>query len=298
MGRNYWNVLWNINVVALATFCVLMQLFVKVAVDSLHHRQLLLECIMEYKCCRFFSIYEYLFNLHHLPYFMDEIITDDGSLTYRSEILDEPYHTKAGAIVEALEKHARALKVWEKDCPVIFDVCSGLSYSAACALEEIRSNGNNSLVTIYLFENDRTILEKNLNLPDSIKYTQDGALKKITCYHHFKAAIRKYLHHNINVYKSENLRITLMFGDFYLTINSVEESADFVFYAPFSPMFTPQMWSYKMFRILFMHMSPHGQLTTYSYAKKVRDALTEAGFKVRDGPILGRRSPSLIAAKD
>lgn len=46
---------------------------------------------------------------------MDFIITDDGSLTFRKAELDELYHTEAGAIVEALEKHARALKVWEMD---------------------------------------------------------------------------------------------------------------------------------------------------------------------------------------
>ena len=76
---------------------------------------------------------------------MDFIVTDDGSKTFRNVEIDELYHTKAGAIVEALEKHVRALKVWERNNPVIFDVCSGLSYNAACAVEEIRKHHNNSL---------------------------------------------------------------------------------------------------------------------------------------------------------
>jgi tRNA U34 5-methylaminomethyl-2-thiouridine-forming methyltransferase MnmC len=229
---------------------------------------------------------------------MEELTTDDGSKTYRSPDVDEWYHTKAGAVVEALEKHARALSVWEKESPVIFDVCSGLSYSAACALEEIRFHGNDSLVTIYLFENDRNILEKNLELPDKIEYEQDGIKKKITCYHHFKAAIKKYLSHNINIYESENLRIILVFGDIYLTIDKIEESADYIFFAPFSPMFTPDMWRYALFRKLYLHTAPHGKISTYSYAKKVRDAMAEAGFKVKNGPVLGRRSPSLIGLKE
>ena len=229
---------------------------------------------------------------------MEEIITDDGSLTYRNEALDEPYHTKAGAIVEALEKHARVLNVWEKENPIIFDVCSGLSYSAACALEEIRNHDNNSLVTIYLFENDRAILEMNLKLPDSLEYKQDGLKKHIKNYHHLKAAIRKYLEHNINVYDTENLHIILMFGDAYLQIDKVEESADYIFYAPFSPQITPNMWNYDIFRKLYLHTAPHGKISTYSYAKKVREAMFEAGFKVINGPILGRRSPSLIGVKE
>jgi hypothetical protein len=229
---------------------------------------------------------------------MDELITDDGSKTYRNPDVEEWYHTKAGAIVEALEKHARALKVWEKDSPVIFDVCSGLSYSAACALEEIRAHGNDSLVTIYLFENDRGILEKNLSLPDSILYEQDGMKKEITYYHHMKEAVRNYLDNNINIYESENLRIVLVFGDVYSTIDFIEESADYIFFAPFSPMFTPDMWRYALFRKLYLHTAPHGKISTYSYAKKVRDAMAEAGYTVVNGPTLGRRSPSLIGLKE
>jgi tRNA U34 5-methylaminomethyl-2-thiouridine-forming methyltransferase MnmC len=228
---------------------------------------------------------------------MKELITEDGSKTYHNPIIDEWYHTKSGAIVEALEKHARSLNVWEKTNPIIFDVCSGLSYSAACALEEIRSHGNNSLVTIYLFENDRVILEKNLELPDTLEYVQDGFNKQITCYKEFKVAIRKYLQQNINVYESNNLRIILMFGDVHLTLNKVEESADYIFYAPFSPQFTPKMWNYDIFRQLYLHTAPNGKLSTYSYAKQVRDALIQAGFKVENGPTIGRRSPSLIAKK-
>jgi hypothetical protein len=241
--------------------------------------------------------YSYLFNLNHLPNVMDELITDDGSKTYRNLDVDEWYHTKAGAIVEALEKHARALSVWEKESPIIFDVCSGLSYSAACALEEVRNHGNDSLVTIYLFENDRKILEKNMELPDNIEYEQDGVKKKISSYHYFKEAIRKYLLHNVNIYESENLRIILMFGDVYSQIDLVEESADYIFFAPFSPIFAPNMWKYDLFRKLYLHTAPHGKISTYSYAKKVRDAMAESGFKVKNGPVLGRRSPSLIGIK-
>lgn len=229
---------------------------------------------------------------------MEQLITDDGSKTFRNPLVDELYHTKAGAIVEALEKHARALKVWEKENPVIFDVCSGLSYSAACALEEIRNHKNNSFVTIYLFENDRKILEKNLELSDNIEYTQDNIHQKIKCYIHFKEAIRNYLKNNISIYQSENLKIIILYGDVYNTIETVEESADFIFYAPFSPQFTPKMWTVDIFKKMYAHLTKNGKLSTYSYAKKVRDALIESKFKVINGPTLGRRSPSLIAIKE
>ena len=38
-------------------------------------------------------------------------------------------------------------------------------------------------------------------------------------------------------------------------------------------------------------------LATYSYARKVRENLNEAGLVVYDGPIVGRRSPCTLARK-
>ncbi|OGZ02584.1 MAG: hypothetical protein A2390_00145 [Candidatus Liptonbacteria bacterium RIFOXYB1_FULL_36_10] len=228
---------------------------------------------------------------------MDFIVTDDGSLTFRNSALDELYHTKSGAIVEALEKHARALKVWEKENPVIFDVCSGLSYNAACAVEEILNHNNNSLITIYLFENDRSALEANLELPDVIEYVQQGKKQSINCYVHFKNAIRNFLEKNISIYQNDKLKIIIVFGDFMKTIDDVKELADFVFYAPFSPMKTSKMWESDVFKKLYSRMNNGSKLSTYSYARRVRDGLKSAGFIVKNGPILGRRSPSLIGEK-
>lgn len=146
---------------------------------------------------------------------MDFITTDDRSLTFRNNELHELYHTKAGAIVEALEKHARALNVWEKNNPILFDVCSGLSYNAACAVEEIRNHDNNSLITVYLFENDLSVLKANLELPDNLNYVQDGEKKTITCFVHFKNAILLILLR----YSSVNRYVCHMtfFGSFFQT---------------------------------------------------------------------------------
>jgi len=41
-------------------------------------------------------------------------------------------------------------------------------------------------------------------------------------------------------------------------------------------------------------MNKNAKLSTYSYARTVRENLKEAGFEVIDGPVLGRRSPSTI----
>ncbi len=233
--------------------------------------------------------------------------TDDGSISYRSPIHDEPYHTKAGALSEAIEKHARALKVWEKKNPVIFDVCSGLSYSAACALEEIRNRKNNSFVDIYLFENDLEILKMHKELPDILEFSATSygddlnsasTLQNITCFHHFKKAVHQFITKKQTVYEQEDFRITIVFGDVRETIKTTPTKADFVFFAPFSSEKSPELWTKELFADIYSKMHSRAKLSTYAYARFIRDALTSVGFTVTKGPTLGRRSPSIIASKE
>jgi tRNA U34 5-methylaminomethyl-2-thiouridine-forming methyltransferase MnmC len=42
-------------------------------------------------------------------------------------------------------------------------------------------------------------------------------------------------------------------------------------------------------------MKKGAMMSTYSCARIVRDNLKNAGFEVKNGPIIGRRSPSTIA---
>lgn len=223
--------------------------------------------------------------------------TDDGSISYRKTYESEPYHTKSGGVVEAIEKHAKALMVWEKENPVIFDVCSGLSYSSAVAIDEIRKHNNFSEITIYLFENDLEVLEKNLDLPDTLEYTYEGKKGLVNSYVYIKNAIRNFIKYRKNVYIIDNLKIYVIFGNFEETINTVNDKADFVFYAPFSPKITPDMWTEEKFQKINSQMKKGAKLSTYAYARVVRDGLLRAGFIIEDGPILGRRSPSLIGTK-
>jgi tRNA U34 5-methylaminomethyl-2-thiouridine-forming methyltransferase MnmC len=226
--------------------------------------------------------------------------TDDGSISYRKSYEAEPFHTKAGAIVEAFEKHSRALRIFEKENPVIFDVCSGIGYNSAAAIEELRLKENISEITIYMFENDLDILKEILKLDDELEYiNSEGKTSILKSFFHIKNSTRQFLEDNNNIYvsKKDNLKIILIFGNFEETIDYIEEDADFIFYAPFSPKITPEMWTEDKFKKLFNHLKMGGKLSTYAYARPVRDAMKNSGFKLEDGPIIGRRSPSLIGIK-
>jgi len=207
--------------------------------------------------------------------------TDDGSESFRNVKVDEMYHTKSGAREEAIEKNAKPLKVWEKTNPIIYDVCFGLGYNAAAAIDVIRQNGNSSLITVYIFENDKEILEKILEINpqfDSFPLIKDF--------------IKKFLEQ-----KKEHIKFIILFGDARKTILDTKEFADFVFFAPFSPTHDPELWDKKFIKYIYDKMNKNAKLTTYSYARKVRETFKEAGFEVISGPKIGRRSPSTIAIK-
>ena len=87
----------------------------------------------------------------------------------------------------------------------------------------------------------------------------------------------------------------MLFGDAKKLIKTINQKADVVFFDPFSPEKVPDMWATEFIKNIKAKMKPNSTLTTYSYAKKVRNNLKQAGFTLKDGPTIGRRSPSTIA---
>ena len=57
------------------------------------------------------------------------------------------------------------------------------------------------------------------------------------------------------------------------------------------------MWSEEIFQKIYNKMKSEAKLSTYSCAGRVRKNMISAGFKVIDGPVVGRRSPATIAIK-
>ncbi len=211
---------------------------------------------------------------------MKQIKTSDNSITFYNEKVQDHYHTKSGAREEAFEKHAKALKITEKNNPIIFDMLFGLGYNTAAALDLIKQ------ATIYCFENDKEILKKILEIDADFK-----SWKTIQDF------IKQFLEENKTTYEKDNIKLIMVFGDAKKKIKTIIEKADFVFFDPFSPAKVPEMWTEEFFKDINLKMQKQAKLSTYSCARFVRDNLKQAGFKVIDGPTIGRRSPSTIAIK-
>mgnify|MGYP005839829095 CR=1 FL=1 len=214
---------------------------------------------------------------------MKKIVTGDNTFTLYNEVFDEHYHSLTGAREEAQEKYSRALRVWEKIDSVIYDVCFGLGYNSAAAIDDIRNYNPESIIFIYCFENDESVLKEILNLNNDFQ-----------CFPEIKIFIKGFLEEKKLVYESNNLRLEMFFGDVKQNILKPEKNGDFVFFDPFSPKKQPDLWSEDFFKKIRKKMNKDAKLATYSCARIPRENMKKAGFEVTDGPIVRRWSPGTI----
>ena len=208
---------------------------------------------------------------------MQLVKTQDGSYTVFNQKYQEHYHTISGALEEAFEKHVNAIGV--KDGFHILDFCFGLGYNSIIATKKHKN------LQIIGLENDIEIIKtiKELEVPSEIE-------KEF-------AAFRN-LAEELKITDDNNNTIKLIIGDALVSLDSLpRDHFDRVFFDPFSPGKQPEMWSEKVFPKVYNVMKPGAKLSTYSCAKSVRQNMLAAGFKVLDGPVIGRKSPATIAVK-
>lgn len=220
-----------------------------------------------------------------------KVETKDGSVTFHNLEFDETYHSISGAKEEAMLKFVGPCKIKELALTVgkvkILDFCFGLGYNSAAAIEACLNINPECKVEIVGLENDETIINA-INEVDNV----------FDNYNLIKELAKKDIVDGVKEYLNGNITIKLIMGDALNTVNLLDDGFDAVFFDPFSPKKCPWLWSSSVFSSVFKVMKNGGILATYSCARTVRDNLASAGFKVFDGPIVGRRAPSTIAVKN
>nr|MCK4929469.1 hypothetical protein [Nanoarchaeota archaeon] len=212
---------------------------------------------------------------------MKQIITKDNSITFHSDEYDETYHSISGAVEEAFKKFVEPAMdfIKGKDEVSILDVGFGLGYNSAVAIDKILEENLSCEIEIVGIEKDEKILDKIKSLQPIIK-----------TYYVIKDTVKNQYYYNC-----EGIRIRILVGDAVKGIKKLKEKFDIILHDPFSPKKNPELWTESFFKELRKLIKKDGVLTTYSCARIVRNNLKKAGFKVSDGPRVGRRAPSTIA---
>lgn len=220
---------------------------------------------------------------------MRETITMDDSITLYNEEYQDHYHSKIGAVHESINKFVRPANIAGRKQARILDIGFGIGYTCAAAIEEFFDNGGENLELISL-EKDAAVLKEVANLNPKLKYFD--AVKSA-------AKDLEYVDGSFDGKLNHELKIKIIIGDATDTIKNLKDDYfDIVFADGFAPAKNPELWTLDFFKEVAKKIKKEGILTTYSYARSVRENLAAAGFLVNDGPIIGRRSPSLIAIKN
>lgn len=205
-------------------------------------------------------------------------LTDDGSFTFFSEEFGEAFHSQQGAKAEAFLKFSQATNLaqqaQQKDVRLL-DVCYGLGYNTAAALETIWAVQPDCQIAVYGLELDASVPQAAI-APDLIQTWTPRVqtiLRSLALEHQFSDA---------------HLQASLLMGDARQTIQQVSQQnfqADAIFFDPFSPRRCPQLWTIEFFQQIVKCMTPGGRLATYSRSASVRSALQAAGLQIGSIPL-------------
>lgn len=216
-------------------------------------------------------------------------LTADGSYTFFSQEFAESFHSLYGAKEEALIKFVEPCQLATKaQKPVLhlLDVCYGLGYNTAAALEVIWENNPNCCV-------DLVALEINLDVPKEA-IAQD-------LLNNYKQPIPQLLENLITdlQVKTAQFQAQLYLGDARITVQQLSQQkflADAIFLDPFSPPHCPQLWTVEFLQQLANCCAKDGKIATYSCAAAVRSALLAAGFKIGRTAQVGGRLPGTVGS--
>lgn len=204
--------------------------------------------------------------------------TDDGSFTFFSEEFGETFHSLQGAREEAFAKFVATTDVAHKAQRghiALLDVCYGLGYNSAAALEVIWRVNPTCEVTLYGLELDTSVPLAAI-APSLVQCWSPGVQEILQAI----ATQHTCTHSYVNA--------TLLVGDARQTIQTLVNAgfkADAIFFDPFSPRRCPHLWTVEFFAQTLRCLAEDGRLATYSRSASVRAAMVEAGLCIGTLPL-------------
>jgi tRNA U34 5-methylaminomethyl-2-thiouridine-forming methyltransferase MnmC len=221
------------------------------------------------------------------------IRTNDGSSTFRSNTFQgnsEAMHTHIGAISESKKKFVSPAKLEGKKRVRVLDICSGLGYNAASCIEFLDDEVEIEIDMVEISPETLAlslILDNPVNSYKIIKKSVENKLYKegLLYFRLFEDEIPNRI--NINIYLDDARAVVQeLIGT---------KKYDAIFLDPFSPLLSPELYSYEFFIILKNLLLYDGLILTYTSAAPVRAAIIKCGLQVGEGPPMGRSGGTIAS---
>src|SRR3989344_2534103 len=216
---------------------------------------------------------------------MKKIITADNTESFLNQEINETYHSQTGAVEEALRKYAEPCQIKElaKTGSIkILDLFFGLGYNSAMAIQVALEANPGCQIEVIGIENDPEIISKIQEVNPPIGFFQ----------HYKKLSLNRL------EFRQGHISVKVILQDVKEAIKKLNENYfDAIFYDPFSPKTSPEMWTTELFTEMYRVMKDSGILATYTCARMARENMAAANLIYDDGPIVGRRGPGTIAKK-
>lgn len=232
-----------------------------------------------------------------------QVITDDGSISYYNTDLGDIYHSQVGAYTEALEKFVNPSGILQRLSNYsrinVLDVCFGLGYNTKVLCSQLLHHQPNTKISITAIEIDPNILLKSTEIifpgyTDSLKSFFDTFLHKV----YYTTISDQYSGECFFHHFNDQIDLKLFVKDIRQAVKSIEDCFDIILLDPFSPRLAAHLWTVELFREYYRLLDNNGVLVTYSAASAVRGGMVEAGFYIGDTPPVGRKCPGTIAVKN
>lgn len=201
--------------------------------------------------------------------------TGDGSFTLHIPEWNEQYHSKHGAIAEALHVFIKEglyhwLSVNESTKISILEIGFGTGLNALLTyLESEKHSWNIDYIGVEAFPLGMEEYQK-MNYSEMLK-SSDEVFAKL---HNSPWEEKTIISHNFKLLKQQKL---------FSEISEVN-SIDLIYFDAFGIRVQPELWTEEIFCIMFNALKPNGVLVTYAANGNARRALQAVGFTVERLP--------------
>ena len=201
------------------------------------------------------------------------VITNDGSHSIFNAKINECYHSKHGAIVEAEHVFIRnGFSVFNKPEINILEIGFGTGLNALLTSKEAKDKAiqvNYHAIELYPINKD---IYMQLNFADLIGIERE-ILSKL---------------HNCSWKKQNNINSYFNLKKHHISIEKYETNLKFdvIYFDAFSPEKQPELWEENIFKKMYGFLKTNGFLVTYCAKGAVKRTMRKVGFEiiVLDGP--------------